>query len=398
MRKFLALFMSMLLFGLLATTAMAADASGQTVITMRLGSPNMTVNGEVKPIDAEGTTPATSNGRTMLPLRAVAEALGLDVEWDAASQTIILTGGAAANEIKKIGSSPAQTTTEKNVAMLKLNNGLSIPQVGIGTFSLTEEQAYTSVLAALQNGYRHIDTAHAYGNEVGVGRAIKDSGVAREEIWVTSKVWPSEYGEDLTVEAIDQMLDRLGLEYLDLVYLHQPIGDVQGAWQALEQCVKEGKIRALGLSNFDADEELFDKMLAEAEIKPVAMQIECHPLAQRRAWQEKLAANDIQFESWYPLGGRTPGGESLRENPEIIKIAEAHGKSPVQVIIRWHIQEGFSVVPGSSNPAHIAENIDVYDFELTDAEMEAIRNLDKEQRFFTMTGEAVEDFISGWQV
>ena len=143
MRKFLALFMSMLLFGLLATTAMAADASGQTVITMRLGSPNMTVNGEVKPIDAEGTTPATSNGRTMLPLRAVAEALGLDVEWDAASQTITLTGGAAANEIKKIGSSPAQTTTEKNVAMLKLNNGLSIPQVGIGTFSLTEEQAYT---------------------------------------------------------------------------------------------------------------------------------------------------------------------------------------------------------------------------------------------------------------
>ena len=390
MRKFLAVFMTMLCFGLLAGTALAAD----TVITMRLGSPNMTVNGVTRPIDAEGTTPITTNGRTMLPLRAVAEALGREVEWDGATQTITLTG-AAANEVKMVGSDPAQITTEKNVPLLKLNNGLAIPQVGIGTFSLTDEQAYTSVLAALQNGYRHIDTAHAYGNEQAVGRAIKDSGVPREEIWVTSKIWPSEYGEELTVEAIDKMLDRLGLEYLDLVYLHQPVGDVHGAWRALEQCVKEGKIRTLGLSNFDASEELFDEMLAQAEIKPAIMQLECHPLAQRRAWQEKLADSDIQFESWFPLGGRTPDGESLRENPEIARIAEAHGKSPVQVIIRWHIQEGFSVVPGSSNPAHIAENINVYDFELTEAEMATMRNLDREQRFFNMTFEQVQEFIAG---
>ena len=368
MRKLLAIFMTMLLFGLLAGSALAAN----TVITMQLGSPNMTVNGATRPIDAEGTAPTTTNGRTMLPLRAVAEALGLEVEWDAATQTITLTGGAAVatEDVKRIGSDPAQITTEKNVPLLKLNNGLAIPQVGIGTFSLSDEQAYTSVLAALQNGYRHIDTAHAYGNEQAVGRAIKDSGVPREEIWVTSKVWPSEYGEELTVEAIDKMLDRLELEYLDLVYLHQPVGDVQGAWRALEQCVKEGKIRTLGLSNFDVSEELFDEMLAQAEIKPAIMQLECHPLAQRRAWQEKLVDSDIQFESWYPLGGRTPDGESLRENPEIVRIAEAHGKSPVQVIIRWHIQEGFSVLPGSSNPAHIAENIDVYDFALTDEQLQ----------------------------
>lgn len=373
---------------------------GTNEMQLAIGRVAAVVNGEEKSLDV---APVVQNGRTMLPMRFIAENFGFDVDWSRETRTVTITAAdSAPNETAettaKIGSDPMQTTTEKNVPMLKLNNGLSIPQLGIGTFSLSEEQAYTSVLSALQNGYRHIDTAHAYGNERSVGRAIKDSGVPREEIWVTSKIWPSEYGEKLTPEAIDKMLDRLGLEYLDLVYLHQPVGDVKGAWKALEQCVKEGKIRSLGLSNFDPAEAPFDEMLAEAEIKPVIMQIECHPLAQRRDWQEKLRENDMVFESWFPLGGRTEGGASLREDPTLQAIAEAHGKSAVQVILRWHVQEGFSVVPGSSNPAHIAENIDIFDFELTDEEMETIRNMNKDQRFFDLTFEQVQQFIAGTPV
>lgn len=350
------------------------------------------VNGEEKTLDV---IPIVMNEQIMLPIRFIAENFGFSVDWEKQTQTVTITGAAA---IAMIGSDNTQATTLKNVPMLKLNNGISIPQLGIGTFSLDADQAYTSVLSALQNGYRHIDTAHAYGNERSVGRAIKDSGVPREEIWVTSKIWSSEYGEKATIQGIDDMLDRLGLEYIDLVYLHQPVGDVKGAWKALEQCVKDGKIRALGLSNFDANENLFDDMIASAEIKPVIMQLECHPQAQREMWQQKLKQNNMVFESWFPLGGRTEGGMSLRERPEIVKIAQAHNKSAVQVIIRWHIQEGFSVVPGSSNPEHIAENIDVFDFELTDDEMEIIRNLNTEQRFFNMTFEELEQFIASTPV
>lgn len=350
------------------------------------------VNGEEKTLDV---IPIVMNEQIMLPIRFIAENFGFSVDWEKQTQTVTITGVAA---IAMIGSDNTQATTLKNVPMLKLNNGISIPQLGIGTFSLDADQAYTSVLSALQNGYRHIDTAHAYGNERSVDRAIKDSGVPREEIWVTSKIWPSEYGEKATIQGIDDMLDRLGLEYIDLVYLHQPVGDVKGAWKALEQCVKDGKIRALGLSNFDANEALFDDMIASAEIKPVIMQLECHPQAQREMWQQKLKQNNMVFESWFPLGGRTEGGMSLREHPEIVKIAQAHNKSAVQVIIRWHIQEGFSVVPGSSNPEHIAENIDVFDFELTDDEMEIIRNLNTEQRFFNMTFEELEQFIASTPV
>lgn len=360
----------------------------QNEISMTVDSTTAYVNGEAKTLDV---APTIIKEQIMLPIRFIAENFGFTVDWEKQTQTVSIIGATA---ITMIGSDNTQTTTLKNVPMLKLSNGISIPQLGIGTFSLDAEQAYTSVLSALQNGYRHIDTAHAYGNERSVGRAMKDSGVPREEIWLTSKVWTSEYGEQTTIEAIDKMLDRLGVEYIDLVYLHQPIGDVKGAWKALEQCVKDGKIRALGLSNFDANEALFDDMIASAEIKPVIMQLECHPQAQRKMWQEKLKQNNMVFESWFPLGGRTEGGASLREHPEIIKIAQAHHKSAVQIIIRWHIQEGFAVVPGSSNPEHIAENIDVFDFELTEEEMEIIRNLNKEQRFFNMTWEELEQFIT----
>lgn len=271
---------------------------------------------------------------------------------------------------------------ENKVSYLELNNGVKMPQFGLGTYRLAEgNEAYNSVLTALQNGYRHIDTAHAYQNERSVGRAIKDSGVPREEIWVTSKLWPNEYGEGETFKAIDRMLNRLGLEYIDLVYLHQPVGDYNGAWKDLIKAQKMGKVRALGISNFDKDEEIFNEFMATADVKPQIMQLECHPYAQRTHWQKVLKDHDIAQEDWFPLGGRESNGEILRD-PVLLKIAKAHGKSVAQIIIRWHIEEGFSVIPGASNPDYIKENIKVFDFALSDEEMAQIRALNKEKRFF----------------
>lgn len=285
-----------------------------------------------------------------------------------------------------------------NQTRITLNNGVVIPQFGLGTYSLPEgETTYNSVLAALKAGYRHIDTAHAYRNERSVGKAIKDSGIPREEIWVTSKLWPNEYGEGKTLVQLDKMLARLGLEYLDLVYLHQPLGDYNGAWKELEKALKAGKVRAIGISDFDFNDELFNSIVEPAEIKPQIFQIECHPYAQRTHWQEMAAKNGIVIESWFPLGGRDSHGEILRD-PVINKIAEAHGRTAAQVIIRWHLQKGFCVVPGSSNPKHIQENIEAFSFELTDAEMEQIAALNKEKRYFTMTYDQIKAWMSGTEL
>lgn len=284
----------------------------------------------------------------------------------------------------------AAAVNDKNVPRITLNNGVKIPQLGLGTFALNNNgEAYNSVLSALKAGYRHIDTAHAYQNETSVGKAIKDSGVPREEIWVTSKLWPTEYADK---KALDKMLDRLGLEYLDLVYIHQPIGEYMTAWKYLVQAQKDGKVRAIGISNFDRSEELFDSFMAQVEVKPQMMQLECHPFAQRVYWQKKLKKHNIQQENWFPLGGRWSGG-SIFKNETIQSIAKTKGKSPVQIIIRWHIQEGFCVIPGSSNPAHIQENIDVFDFTLTDEEMAAIRAINKERLFFVTTMENMKSYI-----
>lgn len=276
-----------------------------------------------------------------------------------------------------------QTIGTANVPYIKLNNGVEMPQFGLGTFALDDKngEAYNAVLTALKAGYRHIDTAHAYGNERSVGRAIKDSGIPREEIWVTSKLWPNEFGEGTTEKAIDRMLNRLGLDYIDLVFVHQPVGDIKGAWKDLAKTQKAGKIRALGISNFDKDEPLFHDFMKTTEVKPQVMQLECHPYAQRKHWQKLLKKNNIQQEDWYPLGGRQSNGLLLRDDV-INKIAKTHGKSPAQIIIRWHIQEGFVVIPGASNPDYIRENIDVFDFSLSKKEMQEIRKLNKEQRIF----------------
>jgi diketogulonate reductase-like aldo/keto reductase len=262
---------------------------------------------------------------------------------------------------------------------------------------MTNEQAKASVLAALRMGYRHIDTAHAYQDERGVGEAVKESGIPRQDLWITSKLWPSEYGEGKTSEAIDKMLERLQTDYVDLLYVHQPMGDFVGAWKDMEKAVRAGKVRALGISNFDANDSVFNLLMANAEIKPVALQIECHPYAQRLDIRKKAAEYGLQVECWFPLGGAMSQGAILKD-PVIMKIAERHHKSPVQVILRWHLQEGLSVIPGSRNPQHIMENAQIFDFALSDADMQAIRSLNKEQRFFNMDYKQAEQFMINWKI
>ena len=279
---------------------------------------------------------------------------------------------------------------------LTLNNGVKMPQFGLGLYMIAEgDETYNSVKTALENGYRHFDCAHAYQNERSLGRAIKDSGVPRDSLWITSKLWPNEYGEGKTLKAIDRMLGRLGLEYIDLVYFHQPMGDFVGGWKEMEQALAMGKVRAIGISNFDVSDEIFDSLINSAKVKPQIMQIECHPYAQRKHWQQRLAKEGIQIECWFPLGGRDSKGEILRDKI-INEIAQAHGKSAAQVIIRWHLQEGFSVIPGASNPAYIKENIEVFDFALSNVEMAKIRALNKEKRYFNMSYEDQVKWFSQW--
>ena len=281
-----------------------------------------------------------------------------------------------------------------------------MPQLGLGTQiqslerdssesgrELLNNTSHDAVVAALQAGYRHLDTAHGYFNERGVGQGIIDSGVPREEIWVTSKLWPSEFGEGVTLQAIDDMLERLQLDYLDCIYLHHPAGDYVGAWKDLEKAYEQGKVRALGISNFDNYMTAFNEIMETATIKPQIMQIECHPFAQRLETRALAEQYDMQVECWYPLGH---ADANLLQNEVLTAIAEAHGKSVVQIILRWHIQEGFSAVPGSTNPEHIQENISIFDFELSDDEMAQIRAIDKgeEGRYFNLNYEFMGGFFT----
>ena len=278
-------------------------------------------------------------------------------------------------------------------AKIRLNNGLDIPQFGIGTFRSGVQQAHDAVVTALRAGYRHIDTAHAYQNERGVGAGVKDSGIPRGEIWITSKLWPTDYNSGNVEESINKMLQRLGTDYIDLVYLHQPVGDYMAGWRGLEAAVKAGKVRAIGLSNFDLNEKLFDDVLAKAEIKPAIVQIELHPYAQRKAFRKKCAENNIAVEGWYPLGGTHGGNNVLFADPVINEIAGRYRKTPAEIILRWHVQEGFSTIPGSRNENHIRQNITVLDFELSEDDMNKIRALDGEKRFYTGTFESSQRFL-----
>lgn len=286
-----------------------------------------------------------------------------------------------------------EKTTTAGVPVVTLNNGVEMPRFGLGTFMQpSDEVCEQSCLTALKAGYRHIDTAHAYYDEAGVGRAVKESGIPREEIWITSKLWPTEYGEGKTLKAIDEMLKRMQLDYIDLLYVHQPVGDFVGAWKDMEKAVKLGKVRALGISNFDANDEVWNEIISKSTIKPAVLQIECHPYAQRLEMRKKATKYGIQMECWFPLGGAMSNG-ALFKDPVIQKIAKAHGKTPAQIILRWHIQEGFSVIPGASNPDYIKENIQIFDFALNEAEMQQMRSLNKEKRFFNATLEDVEKMV-----
>lgn len=287
---------------------------------------------------------------------------------------------------------------QSKVPYAELNNGLKMPRFGIGTFNVPGDSIMADAITfALKNGYRHIDTAHAYRIERGVGQGMKDSGVPREDIWLTSKIWPTEYGEGKTSKAIAEMLERLGVDYIDLLYVHQPIGDWRGAWRDMEKAVEAGKVRALGISNFDAADSLYNAVIEFAKIKPAVFQIECHPYAQRLEWRKRAAADNIQVECWFPLGGAMSNG-ALFKDAAIMKIAEAHGKTPAQIILRWHIQEGLSAIPGATDHGYITENINIFDFELTPEEMEAMRALNKEQRFFNMSLEDKQKYLLNMKI
>lgn len=283
---------------------------------------------------------------------------------------------------------PEQIVEEQT--RLTLNDGNTIPQFGFGTYMIEGDVETEKVCSeALSLGYRHIDTAHAYQNERGVGEAVRKSGIPREDVWVTSKLWPSEYGEGVTSEAIDKMLDRLGTGYIDLLLLHQQFGDYMGAWKDMERAVKDGRVRSIGLSNFESDR--LEQVLGAAEIKPSVLQVECHLYYPQRELRKRIAPYGTVIECWYPLGH---GDKGLLGDPTIVALAEKYGKSPAQIILRWDIQEGNIVIPKTLNTEHMAQNIDVFDFELTEGDMESIANMDSGTRYFTLTLEQQENSLS----
>lgn len=261
-----------------------------------------------------------------------------------------------------------------------LNDGNSIPQLGLGVYQIAGDEATQAACErALSLGYRHIDTAHAYQNERGVGAAVRNSGIPREEIWITSKLWPSEYGEGKAAAAIDKMLSRLQTGYIDLLLLHQQFGDYMGAWKDMERAVQAGKVKSIGLSNFES--ERLEEVLSAATIKPSVLQVECHPYYQQDELKKRLALYGTAIECWYPIGH---GDGGLINEPVFTRLAQKYGKSNVQIILRWHIQMGHIVFPKTTNPEHMAANIDIFDFALTDEEMNEIRALDCGKRFFTL--------------
>lgn len=256
----------------------------------------------------------------------------------------------------------------------ELNNGINIPALGLGTFQMSPDQAQKAVVAALESGYRLLDTANAYLNEKAVGRGIKESSVARQDIFLSSKLWPTVY-QDKT--AVDKTLQRLGTDYLDLLFLHQPAGDFMAGYRQLEQAYRDGKIKAIGISNFHG--EKLTQLLEQAEIKPQVIQVEAHPYYPQKDVRETLIPYGTRVMAWYPLGH---GDKNLLNEPIFTKLAQKYGKSNAQIILRWHVQMGFIVIPGSTNPAHIKDNADIFDFELTADEMAEIAKIDQNKRYY----------------
>ena len=269
---------------------------------------------------------------------------------------------------------------------IRLNNNLECPVVGIGTFMLSPADAENSVREALKMGYRLIDTANAYVNERAVGRGMKESNVNREEIFLSTKLWPSEYENP---NAVDETLERLGVEYVDLLYIHQPAGNWLAGYRQLEKAYREGKAKAIGISNFEG--KYIAELETQWEIAPQFIQVEAHPYFTQTELRKTLDKYGIRLMSWYPLGH---GDKSLINEPVFAELGKKYLKTPVQVILRWHTQMGFVVIPGSKNVDHIRDNLNILDFTLTDEEMAEIAKLDKGVRYYNRTDEALAGFAS----
>ena len=267
-----------------------------------------------------------------------------------------------------------------------LNNGVKMPVAGIGTFLLSPDEAEASVLSALQGGYQLIDTANAYVNEKAVGRGMKKSGVVRENIFLETKLWPSFYEQ---ADAVEKTLERLDTDYIDLLLIHQPAGNYIAGYRLMEKAYKEGKVKAIGLSNFTTSQ--IQEILDVCEVKPAVLQTEVHPYFQEAELKAFLDKEGIVIQAWYPLGH---GDKALIQEPVFTKLAEKYGKSNAQIILRWHIQAGNVVIPGSKNPDHIRANFEVFDFELTGTEMDEIAALDKNKRYYTSTPEMLKGYAA----
>ena len=269
---------------------------------------------------------------------------------------------------------------------LTLNNGIQMPMAGIGVFMMSPAEAEASVESALRSGVRLIDTANGYMNESGTGRGIRKSGVAREEIFLVTKLWPTVYEKE---SAIEETLKRLNTDYIDLLFLHQPTDNWRAGYKAIEAAYKAGQVRAIGLSNFP--EDLLREAIDTMEIKPQVVQVEAHPYYPQTELKQILAEHGMGLMAWYPLGH---GDKNLVNEPVFTELAAKYGKSNAQIILRWHIQSGDVVIPGSKNPDHIRDNFDIFDFELTDGDMAAIAAVNQGVRYYNATPELIAQYAT----
>ena len=290
------------------------------------------------------------------------------------------------NKNKPINRRQQSMKGEHTMEYIKLNNGIQMPMAGIGVFMMSPAQAEASVESALRSGVRLIDTANGYMNESGTGRGIQKSGVAREEIFLVTKLWPTVYEKET---AIDETLVRLGTDYIDLLFLHQPTDNWREGYKNIEKAYKAGKVKAIGLSNFP--EDLLQEAIDTMEIKPQVVQVEAHPYFPQTQLKKILADNNMGLMAWYPLGH---GDKTLTGQLIFAELGAKYGKSPAQIILRWHIQSGNVVIPGSKNPAHIRDNFDIFDFTLTEEEMQEIATLNKGVRYYNATPEAVAAYAT----